>query len=145
MKALLPSHINLDEFNELYVDGRGAIVAKYPNGDPSPQGLYAKEPGFSSDAEFWWPPKFHRSQEIHAAESFRNGTYFSHYQIGLNGGASVSTPLSNIWSTARPPAGHNYVIPRGMTVKHHALPHLKKWTKPTTGLVHAFHSLYWGS
>ena len=145
MKAVLPSNIELNNFNELYIDERRAIVAKYPNGDPSTQGLYAKEPGFSYDTEFWWPSEFDRSDEIHIKEPFRNGTYFSHYQIGLNGGASVFNPPSNFWSTARPPAGHNYRVPRGLTVKHQALPHMKNWTQPTTGLIHAFHSLYWGS
>ncbi|CAF3012377.1 unnamed protein product, partial [Rotaria sp. Silwood2] len=37
MKSLVPPEINLDEFNELYIDDRRAIVAKYPNGDPSTQ------------------------------------------------------------------------------------------------------------
>jgi hypothetical protein len=145
MKALLSSNVKLDDFNELYIDERRAIVAKYSNGDPSTQGLYAKEPGYSFDAEFWWPSEFNRSEEIYIPEPFRNGTYFSHYQIGWNGGASVFNPPSNFWSTARPPAGHNYVVPRGVPVKHHSLPHMSNWTKPTTGLVHAFHSLYWGS
>jgi hypothetical protein len=34
-KAQVPDSVNLDQFNELYIDGRRAIVAKYPNGDPS--------------------------------------------------------------------------------------------------------------
>ena len=42
MKAQVPPSVNLDQFNELYIDERRAIVAKYPNGDPSTQGLYAK-------------------------------------------------------------------------------------------------------
>ena len=145
MKAFLPPNVKLEDFNELYIDERRAIVAKYPNGDPSTQGLYAKEPRFSFDAEFWWLSEFNRSEEIHIPEPFRNGTRFKHYQIGLDGGASVFNPPSNFWITARPPAGHNYVVPRGVTVKHHSLPHISNWTKPTTGLVHAFHSLYWGS
>ncbi|CAF1053644.1 unnamed protein product [Adineta ricciae] len=145
MKALLPPNVKLSDFNELYIDGRRAIVAKYPNGDPATQGLYAKEPGFSFDAEFWWQPEHNRSQEIHIAEPFRNGTHFSHYQIGLNGGASVFNPPSSFWSTARPYGNNNYVVPRGVIGKLHSLPHMSNWTKPTTGLVHVFHSLYWGS
>jgi hypothetical protein len=42
MKATVPPSVNLDQFNELYIDDRRAIVAKYPNGDPATQGLYAK-------------------------------------------------------------------------------------------------------
>ncbi|CAF4707697.1 unnamed protein product [Rotaria sp. Silwood2] len=145
MKSLVPPEINLDEFNELYIDDRRAIVAKYPNGDPSTQGLYAKQPGFAFDAELWWPSGFNRSKEIHIDEPYRNGTYFSHYQIGLDGGTSVFNPPANFWSTEHPPAGDNYKIPRGVTLKKGALPNMRNWTKPTTGLVHAFHAGYWGS
>jgi hypothetical protein len=51
MKAQILSDVNVDQFNELYIGGKRAIVAKYPNGDPSTQGLYAKDPGFSFDAQ----------------------------------------------------------------------------------------------
>ncbi len=51
MKAQVSDSVNLDQFNELYIDGKRGIVAKYPNGDPSTQGLYAENPGFSFDAD----------------------------------------------------------------------------------------------
>ena len=56
MKAQVPFSVNLDQFNELYIDERRAIVAKYPNGDPATQGLYATNPGFSYDSQSWVPP-----------------------------------------------------------------------------------------
>ncbi|CAF0815534.1 unnamed protein product [Didymodactylos carnosus] len=145
MKAQIPSYIKLDQFNELYIDSKRAIVAKYPNGDPSTQGLYAKDPGFSFDAQRWWPPSFNRSVEIHVQEPYRNGTVFTNYQLGLGGGASVFNPPTNFWSTAAPPAGDNYVVPRGLTVKNGTLLHIGSWSNPTTGFVHAFHAGYWGS
>jgi hypothetical protein len=117
MKAQVPSSVNLDHFNELYIDGRRAIVAKYPNGDPSTQGLYAHDSGFSHGAESWVPPIHNPSVEIHVQEPSRNGTVFTNYQLGEGGGASVFNPPSNFWSTASPPAGHNYVVPRGLIVK----------------------------
>jgi hypothetical protein len=145
MKATVPPSVNLDQFNELYIDERRAIVAKYPNGDPSTQGLYAEQPGFSHDSKSWWPSNFNRSVDIHVQEPYRNGTSFQNYQIGLGGGASVFNPPSNYWSTAGPPAGSNYVVPSGFTVKNGTLPNIGNWSKPTTGFVHAFHSGYWGS
>ncbi|CAF1010016.1 unnamed protein product [Didymodactylos carnosus] len=145
MKAQVPPSVNLDQFNELYIDDRRAIVAKYPNGDPSTQGLYAKDPGFSYDSQRWWPPNLNRSVEIHVQEPSRNGTVFTNYQLGLGGGAAVFNPPRNFWSTASPPAGDNYAVPSGLTVKNGALPHISNWSTPTTGFVHAFHSGYWGS
>lgn len=145
MKAQVPPSVNVDEFNELYIDGRRAIVAKYPNGDPSTQGLYASDPGFSRGAQSWVQPVRNPSVEIHIQEPSRNGTVFANYQLGVGGGASVFNPPSNFWSTASPPQGGNYVVPRGLVVKDGALPNLSKWSKPTTGFVHAFHAGYWGS
>jgi len=145
MKAQVPPSVNLDQFNELYIDGRRAIVAKYPNGDPSTQGLYAKDPGFSFDAQAWVPPASNPSAEIHVQEPYRNGTSFPNYQLGLGGGASVFNPPTNFWSSAAPPYGGNYAVPRGIVAKDGGLPHISNWSKPTTGFVHAFHSGYWGS
>ncbi|CAF4130186.1 unnamed protein product, partial [Adineta steineri] len=144
MKAQIPSDVKLDQFNELHIDGKRAIVAKYPNGDPSTQGLYAKDPGFTYNVEKWLPPIYNPSVEIHLQEPYRNGTEFPNYQLGIGGGASVFDPPTNFWSTASPPAGDNYVVPRGFTVKNDALPHLHNWSEPTSGFVHTFHSGYWG-
>jgi hypothetical protein len=145
MKAQIPPSVNVNEFNELYIDGTRAIVAKYPNGDPSTQGLYAKNPGFSYNAQSWASPIHNQSVDIHVQEPSRDGTSFRYYQIGLGGGASVFNPPRSFWSTASPPAGGNYGVPRGVTVKNGALPHLANWSKPATGFVHAFHYGYWGS
>jgi hypothetical protein len=145
MKAQIPSYVNLDEFNELYIDNRRAIVAKYPNGDPATQGLYVINPGFSYDSESWEPPIFNASVDIRMSEPYRNATVFPYFELGVGGGASVFNPPNNFWSTKSPPAGDNYGVPRGFTVKKGALPHIANWSKPTTGFVHAFHSGYWGS
>ncbi|CAF3264826.1 unnamed protein product [Rotaria socialis] len=145
MKAHIPPFVNLNQFNELYIDDRRAIVAKYPNGDPSTQGLYAKDPGFSYGAKSWVSPIVNPSVNIHVDKPYRNGTVFTNYQLGIGGGASVFNPPRNFWSTASPTAGRNYVVPRGFTVKNGALPHISNWSKPTTGFVHAFHPGYWGS
>ncbi|CAF3609041.1 unnamed protein product [Rotaria socialis] len=145
MKAQIPSFVNLDQFNELYIDDGRAIVAKYPNGDPATHGLYAKDPGFSYDSQSWIAPIFNPSTDIHVDKPYRNGTEFPNYQLGIGGGASVFNPPRNFWSTASPPAGSNYGVPQGFTVKNGALPHITNWSKPTTGFVHALHAGYWGS
>jgi hypothetical protein len=144
MKAQVPPFVNLDEFNELYIDGKRAIVAKYPNGDPSTQGLYAVNPGYSYDSQSWAPPVHSPSAEIHIQSPSRDGTAFPNYQLGIGGGASVFNPPANFWSTASPPAGSNYAVPVGLTVKSGALPHISNWSNPSTGFVHTFHGGFWG-
>ncbi|CAF4888323.1 unnamed protein product [Rotaria sp. Silwood1] len=116
MKAQVPDSVNLDQFNELYIDGKRAIVAKAPDGDPSTRGLYASDPGFFGEA-----------------------------QNGIGGGASVFNPPRNYWSVTTPRGVLNYHVPRGLTVKNVQLPHLSNWSKPSTGFVHTFHGGYWGS
>ena len=144
MKAQVPPFINLDLFNELYIDGKRAIVAKYPNGDPSIQGLYADNPGFSNSAESWISPAHILSADIYVDSPSRNNTVYSNYQIGVGGGASVFNPPSSYWSATRPNGGGNYAVPRGLIVKKGALPHISNWSNPVTGFVHTFHGGFWG-
>jgi hypothetical protein len=94
MKAQVPPSVNLDQFNELYIDGRRAIVAKYPNGDPATQGLYATDPGFSNDSQSWVPPIHVPTIDILVQEPSRNGTYFSNYQLGVGGRERIEPNFS---------------------------------------------------
>jgi hypothetical protein len=144
MKSQVPPSVNLDQFNELYIDGRRAIVAKYPNGDPSTQGLYAMNPGYSYDSQSWVAPVHVPSVDIQIDSPSRNGTKFPNYQVGVGGGASVFNPPLSFWSTVSPPAGDNYAVPLGLTVKNGALPHLTNWTNSATGFLHTFHGGFWG-
>ncbi len=138
MKAQVPSYVNLDQFNELYIDERRAIVAKYPNGDPSTQGLYAQNPGFSYDSESWVPPTLMAGVNINVLQPNRSGTQYPNYRLSIGGGASVFNPPRSFWGTT-------HAVPLGVVVKNGALPHQSNWSKPTTGFVHAFHGGYWGS
>ena len=137
MKAQVPLSVDLEQFNELYIDERRAIVAKYPNGDPSTQGLYATNPGFSYDSQSWMPPIHKTTVDIHVLTPNRTGTAFPNYHLSVGDGASAFNPPSSFWGS--------HSVPRGFTVKKGGLPHSSNWTKPTTGFVHAFHSVYWGS
>ena len=145
MKAQVPSFVNLDTFNELYINDRRAIVAKYPNGDPSTQGLYADNPGFSTGAASWVRPIEVIGMKVYVDAPSRNGTLFTNYQDGIGGGASVFNPPRNYWSVTTPRGVLNYAVPRGLTVQNGALPHLTNWTNPSTGFVHVFHGGQWGS
>ncbi|UJR19719.1 hypothetical protein I4U23_022853 [Adineta vaga] len=145
MKAQVPDYVNLDQFNELYIDGKRAILAKTPNGDPSTQGLYANNPGYFDGPQSWIPPIEIPSMKIYVDKPSRNGTIFSNYQDGIGGGASVFNSPRNYWSVTTPRGVLNYVVPRGFTVKDGQLPRSSNWTKPDTGFVHTFHGGFWGS
>ena len=136
MKAVVPDSVNLDEFNELYIDGKRAIVAKYPNGDPSTQGLYADNPGYSFDADSWLSPVHNRSINIVVESPIRNGTEFPNYQMAVGGSSSVFNPPRSFWD--------GFSVPRGLTVKNGSLPHFSNWSNPSTGFIHTFHGYFWG-
>ncbi len=136
MKAQVPDSVNLDQFNELYIDGKRAIVAKYPNGDPSTKGLYANDTGFSYESQSWMSGTSNRTVDIHVLEPNRTNTTFPNYHIGLGGGASVFNPPRSFWGS--------HHVPHGFTVRKGGLPYLSNWTNPETGFVHTFHGAYWG-
>ena len=138
MKAQIPSYVNVDQFNELYIDGKRAIVAKYPNGDPSTQGLYAQNPGFSYDFQRWVSRPFQKGIDIEIQQPNRNGTAFPSYHLTLAGTSSAFNPPQSFW-------GSSYNVPQGVVVKNGALPRLHQWSKPSTGVFHTFHGNYWGS
>jgi hypothetical protein len=137
MKAQVSPSVNLDQFNELYIDGRRAIVAKYPNGDPSTKGLYVNDTGFSNDSQSWIRSVFPPGAEIHVQSPNRSGTVFPNYHLFVGSHASNFNPSRSFWA--------GYSTPRGFTVKNGALPHLSNWSNATTGYVHAFHGGLWGS
>ena len=137
MKAQIPLSVDLDQFNELYIDDRRAIVAKYPNGDPSTHGLYTKDSGFSNDSNSWIRSFSSPGAEIHVLSPNRSGTKFPNYHLIVGGSASIYNPPRSFWP--------GYGIPRGFTVKDGALPHMTNWTHPQTGYVHAFHGGFWSN
>ena len=136
MKAQVPSFINLDQFNELYIDGKRAIVAKYPNGDPSTQGLYAENPGFSFDDANWLPSTHNHSIVIVVDSPIRNNTAWPNYHVAVGGTSSVFNPPCSFWD--------GFSVPRGFAVKNGSLPHISNWTNSSTGFIHTFHGSFWG-
>ena len=71
LRASLPDLPAFDRwhFNELYTDGRRAVTAKYPNGDPATHGLWNKQ-GWITSAKGWGPdkrfPAVARGPRLHA-------------------------------------------------------------------------------
>jgi hypothetical protein len=118
MKDQVPDFVKLDQFNELYIDGRRAIVAKYPNGDPSTKGLYANDTGFSYDSQSWKSTTSIPGADIHVLEPNHTGTPFPNYHLTLGGRTSVFNPPRSFWG--------GYGVSHGFTVKKGGLPHLRE-------------------
>lgn len=147
----LPSDILLSSnaLNQMWVNGKRQIRARYPNGDPEVQGLHTTPTGYVNGAKSWIPPKTNipKATEVVVTSLNREG-YFPQYQMGISGPASVFTPPTSFWALANPPGGGGatYVIPQGLTYDPATFSsHVASWKKPTEGLVHAFHNGHWGN
>ena len=147
-QTTLPADLSYaaDRFNELYFDDWHGIRAKTPNGDPYTHGRYSTPSGYNSGARGWLDPKpYPPATEIHVATPTRDNVTFPTFQLGVGGRAFVFDPPHNFWSTDDPPQGANYVVPSGVIYNDGQVPNAKLWSKPSTGLVHAFHGGSWGS
>ena len=142
-RTKLDPSIDLAAFNELYVDGRRAVRAKYPNGDPSTHlWTSGSRSGYMDDSDGWYWDPVQPSVDVFASP-LRNRSAFSTHQWGLQGDASVFSPPRNFWATAHPPHGSTYIRPSMFTAN---LTRMANWTDPTvTGQIMLFHQFYWGS
>ena len=140
-RAKLDSSLELASFNELYVNGRRAVRAKYPNGDPSTHlWTSGSRSGYMDDSDGWWWDPLQPSVDVFASP-LRNRSAFSTHQWGLQGEARVFQPPRNFWSTANPPHGSSYIRPSMFTSN---LTRMANWTDPAaTGQVMLFHQFYW--
>ncbi len=144
-RARLDASIDVGAFNELYVDGRRAVRAKYPNGDPSTHLWTAdSRSGYVDDSDGWWWDAVQPSQDVFA-EPRRSLSEFSTHQWGLQGDASVFEPPRNFWATAHPPHGSTYITPT-MFTSTNLTQRMANWTDPAfTGQIMLFHQFYWSA
>ena len=127
--------------NELYVDGRRAVPAKYPNGDPATSGLWNQR-GWLSGAKGWAAVKpFPPSVEIHVASPQRPNSHFTAYQMGVGGPAAPFNPPKSFWAAGP----YLYTIPTGLIYGDELRQRVGNWSDPSTGLVFAFHGGHWAS
>ena len=95
--------------NELFQDSSRLIRAKFPNSDPSTQGMWTQPTGWFDQAEQWLPPKPHPPVTlVEVSEPNRNGTAFPYFQAGIGGRCEVFDPPFSFWcSDSHPRAAHS--------------------------------------
>ena len=142
-RTRLDPAVDVGSFNELYVDGRRAVRAKYPNGDPSTHLWTAdSRSGYVDDSDGWYWNPVQPSTDVFA-EPRRPLSEFSTHQWGVQGDASVFSPPRNFWATAHPPHGSTYITPT-MFTSSNLTRRMANWTNPAaTGQIMLFHQFYW--
>ena len=148
LQARLPPGLDLDfrAANELYADSRRLPRARFPDADPSTQGLWTEPTGWVPGAERWLPPRSHPPVvDVVVATPERNGTFFPNFHSGVGGRCAVFDPPMGYWCSDAPPAGGPFTLPSGMVDRTYLRARMANWTHPETGFVHAMHGASWGS
>ena len=139
---------NPNTFTSLFINGRRAVRARYPDGNPETMGLHTVPTGYVPAAEHWLPPVPHApAEEIHISSPQRNHTHFPEFQLGIGGPVSVFDPPESYWGTKNPTGGggRTYKIPSGLQYSKDEAFVNRTWKRPATGVVHAFHCDHWGN
>ena len=136
-----------NDFTSLFINNRRAVRARYPDGNPETTGLHTNPTGYVPSAVKWLPPSTKEpGKEILITNPNRSGSYFPYFQIGVGGSVSVFNPPESYWGTAHPAGGggFTYRIPTGLQYPTNVSFINRTWSKPSTGVVHAFHCQHWG-
>eukprot|EP01137_Pigoraptor_chileana_P011890 Opistho-2@63489 len=142
--ANVASH-NCGQFETLFVDGRRAVRARYPNANPETSGLHTTPTGYIPTAKSWLPPvKSPPAIEIHI-DNLSRRNLFSTFSVGIGGSVSQFDPPVSYYAPREPIArGVTYAIATGLTYNDGDLPPNRTYAHPETGIVHTFHHLHWG-
>ena len=131
-------------FNELFINGRRAVRARYPNGNPETTGLHTDPTGYFPTADHW----YHLSPDPGIAfvidNPNRNGTHFPYFSVGEGGSVSVFDPPVSYWGVAQPDAGETYAVPIGMQYPLNVSFVNRTWSDPSTGELRTFQGERWG-
>ena len=133
-------------FTSLFINGRRAIRARYPDGNPETMGLHTMPTGYVSSAVNWLThaPRSDAT-EVVVETPQRNGTHFPVFRIGIGGAVSEFEPPESYWGSKDPIGGLTYSVPSGLQYSPEEDIANRTWKTPQTGVVHAFHCGHWGN
>ena len=135
-------------FNSLFINGRRAVRARYPDGNPETMGLHTNPTGYVSEAVRYIPrPPPPPATEIHISSPLRSDTHFPEFQVGIGGPVEVFDPPVSYWGTAYPSGGGGATFETiiGLEYSPNEWFANTSWSNPKTGVVHMFHCGHWGN
>ena len=133
-------------FTQLFINGRRAVRARYPNGNPETMGAHTNPTGYYPNADTWHTPKAVPGDLILINDPSRNETHFPYFNIGVGGSVSVFDPPESYWGTASPTGGggRTYTVPTAMQYPADVEFVNRTWSNPSKGELHTFQGLRWG-
>ena len=134
-------------FDQLFIKGRRAVRARYPNGNPETTGIHTNPSGYFLKADKWYSNKPIPGTLIELQNPNREGTFFPYFSIGIGGSVSVFDPPESYWGTARPAGGGGatYVVPNAMQYPVGVDFVNRTWSDPSTGQLHTIQGARWGN
>ena len=138
---------DLNDFKTLFINGRRAVHARYPDGNPETMGLHTNPSGYYGRAEKWLPPRITEpGKTLNIMQPNRNNTHFPYFQLGIGGTASNFVPPESIWALYPPVSGrYVYTVPSGMQYDSSVEFVNRTWRNPAKGLLHTFQLFHWGN
>ena len=128
---------NPTPFTTLFLNGRRAVRARYPDGNPETMGLHTNPTGYVRAAVKWLPPpNSTQPLAVLVEQPQRNGTRFPQSHLLIGGPNAVFDPPESV-SSHTSTSGLEYSPNEGFASR--------TWTNPKTGVVHVFHSKHWGN
>ena len=128
---------NPTPFTTLFLNGRRAVRARYPDGNPETMGLHTNPTGYVQSAVKWLPaPQPTQGLPVLITNPLRNGTHFPQSHLYIGGPNTVFDPPKAPGVHIRN-AGLQYSPSEGFASR--------TWKNPKTGVVHFFHSKHWGN
>ena len=135
-----------NSFTSLFINGRRAVRARYPDGNPETMGLHTNPTGYVPSADQWLPPKtYSDATEIDVGSPVRERVYFPQFRVGLGGPVSMLDPPVSYWGVQAPIGGSRYEVPSGLQYPADVGFVNRTWSNPVTGIVHAFQCGHWGN
>ena len=136
-------------FTTLFLNGRRATRARYPNSNPESMGLHTFPTGYMSSAERWLPPKqMPPAEQVNIATPKISRVFYGYYNIGIGGPVEAFDPPKSYWGVTDPSEINNvptYKVPTGLEYSTSEEFSTRMWEDPTTGVVHAYHGKHWGN
>jgi hypothetical protein len=136
-------------FSTLFLNGRRAIRARYPDGNPETMGLHTTLTGYMHSAEKWLPAVSKpAAEEIHIESPQTPRSEFPAFYTGIGGPVDEFYPPKSYWGVAHPTGGggrSTYQVPSGLVYSSGEEFASRSWQNPKTGVIHAFHGFHWGN
>jgi len=132
-------------FGQLFINGRRAVRARYPDGNPETTGLHTNPTGYFADVGKWHAKLPVAGTPLVIDNPIRNGTHFPYFSLGVGGSVSVFDPPESYFGTANPITGHTYLVPYAMQYPANVSFINRTWSEPSTGEFHTFQGQRWGN